>query len=459
MMKIKKNDLFIGIYLLAAVLFFIISIPSWLLDILLAINILVAMVVLFNSLFAKEVLDMASFPTMLLFTTIFRISLNVSSTKLILKNGDAGKVVDTFGKFVGGGAQGEAEDGDARGGEDVARAAVSSGKGHIAAEDGERETADADEGRAEGADLAADTEKTDDRLGEEEGGDAEEQSEGEAHARGFPRAAAGALRLARAEVLTGEGGGGVVERAAGGGQDGVSAVRGGHAGDEVVAEAVDDALDGERSAGDDDLLHGRGDAEADAKARLVAVEAQLAQAEAEQRVAALHIDEAHDGGERLRDVRCPCRARDAPAEDRDEEQIQPDVRHGGDEQKIERGAAVAHAAEREGDDVVGKGEEQTHAVDLEIADRRVQKGVRYEEEAPEHGAGDGDADRGEGDAEPVHPQDFARGRMRGGLLLGNGADAQRGVRLCRARDHVLLQRNAGARIRARLSSGRDHQSG
>ena len=102
-MKIKKNDLFIGIYLLAAVLFFIISIPSWLLDILLAINILVAMVVLFNSLFAKEVLDIASFPTMLLFTTIFRISLNVSSTKLILKNGDAGKVVDTFGKFVGGG--------------------------------------------------------------------------------------------------------------------------------------------------------------------------------------------------------------------------------------------------------------------------------------------------------------------------------------------------------------------
>ena len=102
-MKIKKNDLFIGIYLLAAVLFFIISIPSWLLDILLAINILVAMVVLFNSLFAKEVLDMVSFPTMLLFTTIFRISLNVSSTKLILKNGDAGKVVDTFGKFVGGG--------------------------------------------------------------------------------------------------------------------------------------------------------------------------------------------------------------------------------------------------------------------------------------------------------------------------------------------------------------------
>lgn len=102
-MKIKKNDLFIGIYILAAVLFFIVSIPSWLLDILLALNIGVALVILFNSLYAKEVLDMASFPTMLLFTTIFRISLNVSSTKLILRDGNAGKVVETFGQFVGGG--------------------------------------------------------------------------------------------------------------------------------------------------------------------------------------------------------------------------------------------------------------------------------------------------------------------------------------------------------------------
>ena len=102
-MKIKKNDLFIGMYLLAAVVFFIISIPSWLLDFLLALNIAVSLIILFNALYAKEVLDMASFPTMILFTTIFRISLNVSSTKLILSKGDAGKVVDTFGQFVGGG--------------------------------------------------------------------------------------------------------------------------------------------------------------------------------------------------------------------------------------------------------------------------------------------------------------------------------------------------------------------
>lgn len=102
-MRIKKTDLFLGIYLLAAVLFFIISIPSWLLDVLLAINIAISLIILFNSLYAKEVLDMASFPTMLLFTTIFRIALNVSSTKLILTYGDAGNVVQVFGEFVGGG--------------------------------------------------------------------------------------------------------------------------------------------------------------------------------------------------------------------------------------------------------------------------------------------------------------------------------------------------------------------
>ena len=102
-MNIRKTDLFIGIYILAAVIFMIVSIPSWLLDILVALNISVAMSILFNALFAKEVLDMSAFPTMILFTTIFRISLNISSTKLLLKTGNPGKVISTFGSFVGGG--------------------------------------------------------------------------------------------------------------------------------------------------------------------------------------------------------------------------------------------------------------------------------------------------------------------------------------------------------------------
>ncbi|MGP1434298.1 MAG: flagellar biosynthesis protein FlhA [Catonella sp.] len=82
---------------------FIIPIPSVLLDILLAVNLSLAMIVLFNAMFSKEALDMSSFPTILLFTTIFRISLNISSTRLILLTGDPGNVVKTFGQFVGGG--------------------------------------------------------------------------------------------------------------------------------------------------------------------------------------------------------------------------------------------------------------------------------------------------------------------------------------------------------------------
>ena len=98
----KKSDLFVGLYILAAIVFLIISVPSVLLDVLLAFNMAVALVILFMALFSKEPLDMQAFPTILLFTTIFRISLNVSSTKLILGTGDPGNVVRVFGEFVGG---------------------------------------------------------------------------------------------------------------------------------------------------------------------------------------------------------------------------------------------------------------------------------------------------------------------------------------------------------------------
>ena len=98
----KKADIGIALYLLAAIIFFIVPIPSILLDIMLAFNVSIALVILMNALFVKEVLDMSFFPTLLLFTTIFRISLNVSSTRLILNTGDPGNVVRTFGQFVGG---------------------------------------------------------------------------------------------------------------------------------------------------------------------------------------------------------------------------------------------------------------------------------------------------------------------------------------------------------------------
>ena len=102
-MKMKKADVGVAIYIMAAIIMFIVPIPAWLLDILLAVNISIALTVLFATMFSKEVLDMSFFPTMLLFTTIFRIALNTSSTRLILRDGNAGNVVETFGEFVGGG--------------------------------------------------------------------------------------------------------------------------------------------------------------------------------------------------------------------------------------------------------------------------------------------------------------------------------------------------------------------
>ena len=99
----KKTDIGLGLYIIAAIVFLIVPLPSFLLDILMAFNISVALVILFNAIFSKEALEMSSFPTLLLLTTLFRISLNVSSTKLILGQGDAGQVVQTFGNFVGGG--------------------------------------------------------------------------------------------------------------------------------------------------------------------------------------------------------------------------------------------------------------------------------------------------------------------------------------------------------------------
>ena len=100
--KINVMDVGVGLYLLAAFVFFIITLPAMLLDICLCFNMAVAFAILFNTLFVHEVLDMSFYPTMLLFTTIFRISLNVSSTKLILTTGEPGNVVSTFGQFVGG---------------------------------------------------------------------------------------------------------------------------------------------------------------------------------------------------------------------------------------------------------------------------------------------------------------------------------------------------------------------
>ncbi len=101
--KLSRTDAIVGIYILVAFLMFIVSLPAMLLDVFMAFNIAIAFTILFVCMFTKEVLDLSYFPTILLFTTIFRIAMNVSSTRLILTTGTSGNVVKTFGQFVGGG--------------------------------------------------------------------------------------------------------------------------------------------------------------------------------------------------------------------------------------------------------------------------------------------------------------------------------------------------------------------
>ena len=101
--RLRKTDAIVAIYILIAFIMFIVPLPAVLLDVFMAFNMAIAFTILFVCMFTKEVLDMSFYPTILLFTTIFRIAMNVSSTRLILRTGTAGNVVQTFGEFVGGG--------------------------------------------------------------------------------------------------------------------------------------------------------------------------------------------------------------------------------------------------------------------------------------------------------------------------------------------------------------------
>ncbi len=100
---LKNNDIIMAIGIVIIVAMMIIPLPPMLLDILLTLNISLSVIILLVCLFIKEPLEYSSFPIILLVATIFRLGLNVSSTRLILLNGAAGEVINSFGQFVVGG--------------------------------------------------------------------------------------------------------------------------------------------------------------------------------------------------------------------------------------------------------------------------------------------------------------------------------------------------------------------
>ncbi|MDL0415425.1 flagellar biosynthesis protein FlhA [Clostridioides difficile] len=102
--NLKENmDVIVAFGVVGIVLMMIVPLPTFILDILLAINISLSVLILLMTLFTTNVLDLSIFPTVLLVTTLFRLGLNLSSTRLILTQGYAGEVIEAFGSFVVGG--------------------------------------------------------------------------------------------------------------------------------------------------------------------------------------------------------------------------------------------------------------------------------------------------------------------------------------------------------------------
>jgi flagellar biosynthesis protein FlhA len=99
----KHSDLVAAVAVVMVVAMMVIPLPPFLLDLLITLNISAALMIVVATLYVPRALDFSSFPSLLLLTTLFRLAINISVTRLILLHGDAGHVVTAFGNFVVGG--------------------------------------------------------------------------------------------------------------------------------------------------------------------------------------------------------------------------------------------------------------------------------------------------------------------------------------------------------------------
>jgi len=99
---LRARDVSLPVVIVAIVLAFIIPLPSTVIDVLLAVNIMISVIILLNTIYMKEAMQMSIFPSLLVITTLFRLALNVSTSRLIIGKGEAGGVIEGFGRFVGG---------------------------------------------------------------------------------------------------------------------------------------------------------------------------------------------------------------------------------------------------------------------------------------------------------------------------------------------------------------------
>ncbi|MBI4411535.1 MAG: FHIPEP family type III secretion protein, partial [Deltaproteobacteria bacterium] len=96
----KYSDMIVAFLVVCVLAMIIIPLPPWLIDICLTISLSIGVIILLVSLYISDALKLASFPTILLISTLYRLALNISSTRLILSEGYAGEVINAFGNFV-----------------------------------------------------------------------------------------------------------------------------------------------------------------------------------------------------------------------------------------------------------------------------------------------------------------------------------------------------------------------
>ena len=99
----KRNDLMLAILLVSIIVMIILPMPTFLVDLLIATNMGISAILLMTAIYLKGPLEFSTFPSILLITTLFRLALSITTTRLILLEGDAGEIVYTFGNFVVGG--------------------------------------------------------------------------------------------------------------------------------------------------------------------------------------------------------------------------------------------------------------------------------------------------------------------------------------------------------------------
>ncbi|HEY3117828.1 MAG TPA: flagellar biosynthesis protein FlhA [Chloroflexota bacterium] len=100
---VRHSDIALALGVVAIVLFMIVPLPTWLLDLLLIANLSLALTILLVTTYARRPLDFSVFPSLLLLVTLLRLALNISASRLILLQANAGEVINAFGNFVVGG--------------------------------------------------------------------------------------------------------------------------------------------------------------------------------------------------------------------------------------------------------------------------------------------------------------------------------------------------------------------